>query len=589
MKKKLLLLLVSIVALKFSADAQVLVPISEGINSNGSSPYWFSKLGDHRYIFRAKNPSLGYEPYFTDGTQPGTILLKDINPGIESSNPDYDMSFHRINDSLTIFNANDGNSNHGSELWRTDGSESGTYMITDLSTGAASSDIFFYNLTLNNKIFFNCPAYQGALWITDGSSQGTIQLTDSNDAQLFATANGIGYFYVKDWNNLEVFLWRTDGTVNGTFALKLVQMNSLSIEPGASSGNEFIFPTVDSLKGNELWKTDGSIQGTTLVKDIDSSSDNSILSNFLSVNNKLLFRNYKSQSIWVTDGTDTGTYQLGDSTVFSSLNFSYPIVVLDTVAYFQVADYISGTTSIWETDGSISGNVLLHTFPAINYGYTFENVFVNVSGLTYFIVSQSLYFGELSSIWATDGTESGTYEVYANPDAYNSPIWQLTGVCDELFCEMSTGYSGEFNGIWKIEPDTAYAQNLFSIPHQNPYIYLVDDSSIFLTLTNDSYQTELYRYEVCGVYTSTPTISSQNSLSLFPNPNNGNFNIQLPQDLNDGIVTVTDMSGRILYSQNVSEATNNSLDLDLENFEAGIYLLQINSNAKRWQQIFVKQ
>ena len=47
---------------------------------DGSSPRSLHALGDTLY-FRAAEPLTGHEPWRSDGTEGGTILLKDINPG----------------------------------------------------------------------------------------------------------------------------------------------------------------------------------------------------------------------------------------------------------------------------------------------------------------------------------------------------------------------------------------------------------------------------------------------------------------------------------------------------------------------------
>jgi ELWxxDGT repeat protein len=63
--------------------------------------------------FSAAAPSLGYEPWKSDGTEAGTLPVADINP-VGSSGPDLFLPFG----STLFFAANDGV--HGREPWRMD-------------------------------------------------------------------------------------------------------------------------------------------------------------------------------------------------------------------------------------------------------------------------------------------------------------------------------------------------------------------------------------------------------------------------------------------------------------------------------------
>ena len=75
----------------------------------------------------------GAELWKSDGTTAGTVLVKDINPGIGSSSV-HDFT---IANGLLFFRADDGT--HGSELWKTDGTAAGTSLVADLEPGSGSS------------------------------------------------------------------------------------------------------------------------------------------------------------------------------------------------------------------------------------------------------------------------------------------------------------------------------------------------------------------------------------------------------------------------------------------------------------------
>src|SRR5438128_6644533 len=79
---------------------------------------------------------------------PVVRLVKDINPGSETSDP---QAFVTL-DGIAYFRASDGV--HGFELWRTDGTGDGTTMVTDLNPGSANG--FPDSIAaVNGRLYFN--------------------------------------------------------------------------------------------------------------------------------------------------------------------------------------------------------------------------------------------------------------------------------------------------------------------------------------------------------------------------------------------------------------------------------------------------
>ena len=74
----------------------------------------------------------GVELWKSDGTPGGTGVLKDINPGLDSS---YPAGFTALG-SIALFSAT---SATGEELWRSDGTAAGTVPVLDIQPGAGSS------------------------------------------------------------------------------------------------------------------------------------------------------------------------------------------------------------------------------------------------------------------------------------------------------------------------------------------------------------------------------------------------------------------------------------------------------------------
>jgi ELWxxDGT repeat protein len=82
----------------------------------------------------------GNELWRTDGTPAGTWIVKDIRTGTQSSGLTLNFAEKKAvyHNGDIIFTANDGV--HGTELWSTDGTSEGTRLYEDLSTGVQGSN-----------------------------------------------------------------------------------------------------------------------------------------------------------------------------------------------------------------------------------------------------------------------------------------------------------------------------------------------------------------------------------------------------------------------------------------------------------------
>src|SRR5262249_18617942 len=100
-------------------------------------------------FFSARDSAGGRERWKRDGTEAGTVQIKDIRPGTDSS-IDADFPFFALGRTL-YFSADDGT--HGRELWKSDGTEAGTVLVKDILPGAQSS---FYPQfrAVNDTLFF---------------------------------------------------------------------------------------------------------------------------------------------------------------------------------------------------------------------------------------------------------------------------------------------------------------------------------------------------------------------------------------------------------------------------------------------------
>ena len=474
-------------------------------------------------LFRAIDAvATGAELWKSDGTAAGTTIIKDINVGSTVSSSSNPANFTLFANQV-FFTAGNGTDQQATELWKTDGSTTGTTLVKDINVtaGASSNPQNFNVLSPTTMLFSASDGINGnELWKTDGTSTGTVNVIDypgtTNSISWIENLNGLGIIgQIVNTTGREIY--KSDGTSAGS-SLVLDINSGTPNGTGTVSykwGNTIYFQGITATAGTELWKTDGTAAGTILIKDIVAGNASSSPARFVGINNDIYFRatGAEGQELWKTDGTAANTVLVADINVGTAGSSPDQIGAVGTNLYFFAADNASsfdfykydGTTLTKLADFNALGNTLVTNYTEIN-------------GLIYF-AADSNSDGQ-RELWQTDGTVAGTVSV------------------------------------------SSYATTLNPLGVNN--ITLVGSKLFFSAALADG--TELFSY--------TPVILKTNSnqflsyISVYPNPNQGIITISGNENT-AMTYTITDVLGKQIANGSVQ---NNQIEWQAN---SGIYFLKL--------------
>lgn len=161
-----------------------------------SNPQNLTRVGDLLF-FTALDPDAGRELWRSDGTTTGTFRIMDIGPEIADAKIPFIVAFKPASGpALAFFPADDGV--HGLEPWVSDGTPAGTFMLKDIAAGSnasMSSGSLIQVAITANELYFSAAdggnTFDSRVWMTDGTSAGTVK-TDAvvTSAAPVAAANG---------------------------------------------------------------------------------------------------------------------------------------------------------------------------------------------------------------------------------------------------------------------------------------------------------------------------------------------------------------------------------------------------------------
>ncbi|WP_196893247.1 T9SS type A sorting domain-containing protein [Aureivirga marina] len=346
------------------------------------------------------------ELWFSDGTKEGTYLVKDIISGNEGANP---KELTLLNNTLFFVGKSE---NTDFSLYKTDGTADGTTIITDSFSNEftdENKDLIVYN----NQIYFS---HNNEIWTTDGSFSNAHKVLEQESFYKFIFNDEL-YFFGKSSIVSGFGLWKTNGTMEGTVSVYYWDSNVNKDDFNIIiNENDFYFLSLNPNSGDVLWKSDGTTQGTMLVKNITENETSLSHLNGTNLNGEILFLSPASNvseigfDLWKTNGTEEGTILLKSFPQSDFTNRNIALKTFNNEVYFYANDGIYGN-EIWKSDGTMEGTVLVKDhFSDENQDIFISDFYVDELNNQLFFFGNTSNPEDFKTLWTTDGTEEGTHE-----------------------------------------------------------------------------------------------------------------------------------------------------------------------------------
>ncbi|HKI00721.1 MAG TPA: ELWxxDGT repeat protein [Thermoanaerobaculia bacterium] len=289
------------------------------------------------------------------------------------------------------------------------------------------------------------------IWRSDGTVAGTFQLADacpgecSGHLEVVARTGRSLFFRAFGRGFGPLDLWVTDGSRAGTVRLAgpLLLPESPRRSAWIASQGLLYFAADNLVNGMELWRSDGTAAGTFQVTDLRPGVGGSEPDELTEAGGRLFFRADRGEepALWTSDGTAEGT-RLVRQTGPALLR-----AVGRTL--FFVAPVAAQLDGLWTSDGTPGGTSALRTFASTPAAPAFLDVTVLGDRLL-FVAFDPVNGAEL---WASNGTRGGTRPL--SRFAPGSPFLPLDNATVRLLPEASFGGRMVFradDGVHGVEP-----------------------------------------------------------------------------------------------------------------------------------------
>ncbi len=427
------------------------------------------------HLFFTSGPS-GEDLWVTGGTPGDARRLYDFPPP-SCSPPPLDGCDPPSVDTLAAFGDavyfETQRTGHGGEIWRSDGTETGTGPLLELPGAGQIQEL----QPLGGRWIFSVspPGGPAALWTADGGLTQASPLTGCDEGCpdfagfIDVLANGAWLFAGTDAAH-GTEPWITDGTGPGTrrladacpgscSGLRVVggYSNGLGGEGGLTWFHAYSSADEQEIDGDELWVTDGTAGGTRRV-----STGHVQGIGFLGGLTLYGVTNAKrsTSDLWALDEALGSTHRVAVLRRFGA--GSDPFLQPFRNGALLLVNEGDDIEQLWKSDGTPAGTAPLYRFEP-GSGRFFSSFFGTLGPLELLAVTRQEGVDDShfrTEIWRTDGTSRHTQEVAAFPPGASillpSALWQ-----GKLLFEVADGPRISF---WTTDGTTAGTRELLPLP-----------------------------------------------------------------------------------------------------------------------------
>ncbi len=549
------------------SQASLLKDINEGPSGSEIQHMY---VVNNRVLFTADTEVNGTELWSTDGTEAGTVLVKEIGEG--ESNGAYasffnpDEGFYIYNDNLYFTGIEDGDF----ELWKSDGTNSGTRLVRNLANFGSSFPHTF--VEFEGDLYFSS---REGFWKTDGTTSGTVLIEDEDPDDFFGFEPDYTYAYDEFMIMMQGDnVWVSDGTSSGTE--KIMDFENVNINGGNTRFSEvngrILFAADDGSTGDELWSTDGTAAGTQLVKDVWPGSEGYAPQNMVVFKDQLFYKGDDGETdieLYVSDGTEAGTNLFYEFNPGFSSGFSLPTTILadDNFMYMNAGKPFS--KELWISDGTTDNTYEIdlnpngESRPSSMYlfdGKLFCFATTDDTGFEPYIIDLLQEVVDADGDGFTDDLDCDDSNAAINPDQDEIPYNGLDDDCDPMTFDDDLDQDG-----FLVEDDC-------------------DDSNPDINPDADDIPNNGIDEDCDGMDMTSSTHDLGNvSISIYPNPATEIVKIDQTGNL-EYKISLFDFSGRLIF-QSV-----NDKEIKVSTLSNGTYLLKVqdvNSAQNIIEQIII--
>lgn len=240
-------------------------------------------VNSSKYFFSVYNFTTGQGELWT-ATENTVVKIKDVYVD------NFSEKMLVINDIVYFKNAN----SPTPELWRSDGTTAGTYIIESLPNNSPR-DLFSFN---QNLYFTITEGQYTNIYKTDGSINGKIKVktldssySQTNTKKFLINANKFIFSLTQYYPQREE-IWESDGTESGTKKIYTLRKDIPSISESGIfefflKNNILYFSVDDGINGKELWKMDLDCKNNLVINDTINTASNHLSGNIISANNAI--------------------------------------------------------------------------------------------------------------------------------------------------------------------------------------------------------------------------------------------------------------------------------------------------------------